>query len=193
MRRLALLLLILAGCTASTSPPDKLYPVGEFSLTERSGRTVSNADLAGRVWVAAFVFTCCTESCPQISGTMTRLQHEFAKLDDVRLVSFSVNPEDDTPEKLQQYAAAFGADREKWLFLTGDREAVYRVVRDGFRLGVEPTTGPERRPGNEVLHSNKLAVVDRQGVIRGYFDGTKPDELPNLKHTVLALLREKPS
>src|SRR5262245_3008746 len=121
--------LLLAGCTASSpednSPPD-LYPepVGDFALTERSGRTVTNADLLGKVWVASFVFTRCTGPCPQVSGTVARLQKDLEGEKDVRLVTFTVDPEHDNANELREYAAHFGAYPDRWLFLTGKEQEV---------------------------------------------------------------------
>src|SRR5262249_33282379 len=104
----------------------------------------------------------------------------------------------DTPEVLKKYAEQYGADAERWLFLTGNKEDVYRMIGDGFQLGVEETRGAARTPGNEVIHSSKLALVDRRGRIRGYFDGRQIDdsgepidELPKLRQAIAGLLREE--
>jgi protein SCO1/2 len=174
--------------------PLDLSPVGEvadFSLTERGGGTVRRADLLGKVWVAGFAFTRCTGPCPQVTGTMARLQAEFKDEPDFRLVSVSVDPEHDTPEVLRQYADNFGASPDRWFFLTGQKDEVYNLVEKNFKLGVQ------QNPGKEITHSTKLAVVDRGGVIRGYFEGRmvddegKPTEgAAKLKRAVAALLRE---
>src|SRR5262245_7947558 len=103
-------------------PPDDFGPVDDFSLTERGGRTVTNADLAGKVWVASFVFTRCTGGCPQVTGTVARLQDAFRDEPGVRLVTFTVDPERDDPDELKKYADLYGADPERWLFLTGQEE-----------------------------------------------------------------------
>jgi cytochrome oxidase Cu insertion factor (SCO1/SenC/PrrC family) len=211
MRRavLAALLLIAlaalgyAGFTAlrhkESSPLDDFGPVGEFSLTERSGRTVTNANLAGKVWIASFVFTRCTGPCPQVSGSVARLQDAFRDEPDVRLVTFTVDPEHDDPGELKKYAEHFGADSERWLFLTGPEEGLHRLIRENFHLGVQRTEGEALKPGQEVTHSTKLALVDRRGHVRGYFDGRQVDEegrpvdeLPKLRPAVAALLREQP-
>src|SRR5262245_22762850 len=194
MRRsagLMVLLLALAGCAA---PPDDLGHVADFSLTERSGRAVSRADLEGKVWVAAFFFTRCKGHCLQLSATMARLQRDLADQPDVRLVSFSVDPEADTPEVLREYAERFGADPERWLFLTGKEDEIHNLIRESFHLPVQQNQGDARTPGNELLHSPRLAVVDQRGNIRGYFDGRQVDdsgqrvnEVPKLKQTVAVL------
>jgi protein SCO1/2/putative membrane protein len=175
---------------------DDYGAVGDFALTERGGRTVTAADLAGKVWVAAFTFTRCNGPCPQVSGTMAHLQHDLAGEPDVVLVSFAVDPEHDTPEVLRDYARKFGADPERWLFLTGKRDDVYRVIVKGFHLGVQQNEGAARQPGSEVTHSTRLAVVDRRGHVRGYFDGA-PQEggdeaFARLRGKIADLLRERP-
>jgi protein SCO1/2/putative membrane protein len=151
--------------------------VADFSLTERSGRTVHRADLAGKIWVAAFVFTRCPGPCAKISQSMADLQRSWLGTRDVAFVSFTVDPEYDTPEVLQAYAARFGADAERWLFLTGDRRAVHDLIRESFKLGVQSAEGT----GHDIDHSIKLVLVDGQGRIRGYFDGTDPAEVAELQ------------
>ncbi len=193
----ALAALGFAGFTAlkhnDPLPPMDLGPIGDFTLTERSGRPVTNADLAGKVWVASFVFTRCTGPCPQVTGTVARLQKDLGNEPDVRLVTFTVDPERDDPDELKKYADHFGADPERWLFLTGPEKEVDRLLTENFHVGVG------REKGAEVTHSTKLALVDRHGRIRGYFDGRQVDEmgqpvddLPKLRQAVAALLREKP-
>jgi len=116
-----------------------LPPIGTvpaFTLHERSGRAVSKEDLLGKVWVTDFIFTRCVDECPLASQRMARLQAAFATKADFRLVSITVDPAHDTPEVLARYAANFGADAQRWLFLTGEKTAIYQLVRRGFRLGV---------------------------------------------------------
>jgi protein SCO1/2/putative membrane protein len=163
------LLGLLLCCSGSRA--EDLGPVGAFSLTERDGRTITQADLLGKVWVASFVFTRCTGPCPQVSLTMAQLQKDFAPYSDVRLVTFTVDPEHDQPAELSEYASHFGADPKRWLFLTGKEDDIYKLLREGFHVPVEQNQGEQRRPGNEVMHSPRLVVVDRAGHIQGYFEG----------------------
>jgi protein SCO1 len=198
MRHLLVLFgaLVLASCTPqprSTSLLDKdPFPVGDFSLTERSGRTVGRGDLLGKVWVASFIFTRCAGPCSQVTGTMARLQSELANEQDVILVSFTVDPQYDTPKVLTAYADRFGAHAERWLFLTGKEDEVYPLIRESFKLAAEQNAGAARTPGNEVTHSTRLAVVDRRGQVRDYFDATQAEDVPKLRQRVADLLREKP-
>jgi cytochrome oxidase Cu insertion factor (SCO1/SenC/PrrC family) len=199
-------LLTLAGASGCTSggvtmaeeegPPP--VAVADFALTDQAGRPVTRADLLGKVWVASFVFTRCATLCPQVSATMARLQHDLADEPGLVLVSFSVDPEHDTPAVLKEYAARYGADPGRWHFLTGRQDAVYDLIEHSFLLGVGQNRGSARAPGNEVTHSSRLVPVDRRGYTRGFFDGRQVDERgqpvdegPALEAKLRALLREK--
>jgi protoheme IX farnesyltransferase len=175
--------LMVASCRPADDvqiPPTPLvadldFPVPAFALTERSGRTVTDADLRGKVWVASFVFTRCTGSCPAVTATVARLQERLKGRPDVRLVTFTVDPERDTPDELKKYADRYRADPERWLFLTGKEADIHKLAAEGFKFA----TGRNavREPGQEeFLHTRKLAVVDKRGVIRRVFDGMATGE-----------------
>lgn len=165
-------------------------PLPDFQLTERSGATVSLADLRGRVWVAGFVFSRCPSVCPRLAGVMAGLQAPLRALpggEDARLVAFSVDPEHDTPEVLRAWAAGFQADPQRWLFLSGDRGAIWRLAEQGFKLPVAADPGP----GHPILHSQKLVLVDRAGQVRGWFDPLDdPAEVERLLAAARAVLAE---
>ena len=153
-------------------PTETMPPVPEFTLTERFEKPVSKADLTGKVWVASFMFTRCGGPCPRVTATMTRLQGELdlANQSDLRFVTFTMDPERDTPEVLRRYATDRAkAHPEKWLFLTGEEAAMLKLIKDGFLIGVSKSTDP--KPGFEFNHSTYLVVVDKQGRIRGHFNG----------------------
>lgn len=120
-------------------------PVPDFRLTERDGSTVTLADLRGKVWLANFIYTECTETCPLQSLQVQRLQEEFADAPDLRFVSITVDPSHDTPEVLRRYADRYGADPERWLFLTGPKPAIFALAKDGFKLGWACRTRPRPR------------------------------------------------
>jgi cytochrome oxidase Cu insertion factor (SCO1/SenC/PrrC family) len=112
----------------------------DFSLIERDKRTVTRSHLVGKVWVANFIYTRCTDTCPLQSARMAALQKDFPGEPDLRFLSISVDPKRDTPAVLAMYAARYDADRERWWFLTGDKPAIYALIQEGFRLGVEDPT-----------------------------------------------------
>ncbi len=154
--------------------PPSIGTVGDFALTERSGRPVTAADLAGRVWVVDFFFSTCTGPCPALSRNMLRLQDELAGTG-VQLVSVTVDPRVDDPATLAAYADDLGADPDRWWFLTGDEEATYALIRERFYAAVERAPEAQALPGQQVTHATRFYVVDRDGAIRGYHDGRTED------------------
>ncbi len=151
-----LLPLLFAAATASAEEWTREVP--PFSFTERSGRTVTREDLRGRPWVADFFFCGCSGPCPLLSQRMAKLADELPQ--EVRLVSFTLDPEHDTPAALTAYAKLYGADPERWLFLTGDREAMRELVSKGFRQAVVDD------PHEVIIHSLRFVLVDGEGRIR---------------------------
>lgn len=165
--------------------------VQEFSFTDRTGGTVTRDDLLGHPWAVCFVFTRCAATCPRLSTEMAELHRRFAETD-ARFVSLTVDPAYDTPEVLAEYAEIFSA-KDNWLFLSGDRNATYELIRDSFYLPVREILGADRKPGFEVLHSNFIMLVDREGRIRGRYNGMKEAEIADLRRELRKLLAEKPA
>jgi cytochrome oxidase Cu insertion factor (SCO1/SenC/PrrC family) len=148
-------LIMRQGGLSGLGSSEMLRPLAEvpdFVLRERSGQPVSKADLLGKVWIVNFIFTQCVEECPLATSRMARLQEAFTTETDVRLVSITVDPEHDTPEVLREYAKSLGAHPQRWLFLTGEKERIHRLAREGFRLGVfeasEADTSAPMPPGH---------------------------------------------
>ena len=162
-------------------PPPVLDPLPDFALTNRDGRAVRLQDLAGKPWIADFIFTRCPASCPMMTARMARLNRELPDDLDVRLVSFSVDPEHDTPQALQRYAESYQAPA-RWLFLTGGKDDLYRLSRQGFKLGIDipPSDPGAAKPAEPILHSTRFVLVDAQGRIRGYYDGFDEDSMKKL-------------
>jgi protein SCO1/2 len=157
--------------------------VPPFTLTERSGAPLTTADLAGRVWVADFIFTRCPDFCPALTARMAGLQRALPPgADPIRLVSFSVDPAHDTPAVLRDYAARAGAS-DGWLFVTGPRDALAALMREGFKVAWADD-GPSTAP---ITHSDRFVLVDRQLRIRGYYHGTDPEEVARLERDAAAL------
>jgi cytochrome oxidase Cu insertion factor (SCO1/SenC/PrrC family) len=124
-----------------------------------------------------------------MTAQLQRLERALANEHGVRLVSFSVDPERDTPERLAEYAAGYGAKPERWLFLTGDKHRIRRLSIEGFHLAVaEPSPEEAARGAEAVLHSTRLVLVDGAGRIRGYFDGTDDAATGRLGESVRRLL-----
>ena len=169
--------------------PQVLFTLPQFTLTERSGKPAGTEQLRGKVWIADFVFTSCAGPCPMMSSQMQGLQEKLAKTpgwSDIRLVSFSVDPDRDTPEVLREYAAQFHADAEHWLFLTGPREKMWPLVTDGFKLHV----GSDKET-QQLTHSEKFVLVDRASRVRGLYDGLETAERTRLLRDLDRVLKEK--
>ena len=186
----SILLIVVRGAPTRASAMDVpvLGSVPEFSLIEANGTALRRTDLLGKVWVASFVFTRCGEACPLLMQHEARLQPDLPLRDDLRLVSFSVDPDFDTPKVLTEYAHTFGADPRRWLFLTGDKKQVYHLTTDGFHLAVVDAAPTKEMP---ILHSTKLVLVDRGGAIRGYYDSSDPVEMQKLIRDVRQVLAER--
>jgi protein SCO1/2 len=173
---------LLAAC-ASQEPLPVFYPVPDFSLIERSNRPVTLEDFQGRVWVANFIFTSCAGMCPIMSDKMQLLQDTLPS--DVRLVSFTVDPERDTPEVLTAYAERYKADPNRWLFLTGPKETLHKLSLEGFKLGLDETQGTQIEP---ITHSSRFVLVDKAGQIRGYYGSEDSEAMSKLAEDAGRLL-----
>jgi protein SCO1/2 len=172
-----LVIVFVAGCTTSPEAPNipVFSTVPDFSLTERSNRPITRKDLDGKVWVADFIFTYCSGICPTMSINMEKLQARLPR--EVMLVSFTVDPKNDTPAVLTEYAKRYNADPDRWLFLTGDIDGIHKLSMDGFKLAIDTESGTELEP---ITHSSRFALVDREGRIRGYYGMEDADALDRL-------------
>ena len=158
-----------------------------FQLTNQNGQPFGSAQLSGKIWIADFIYTTCPGPCPMISSRMSELQKPLQKTD-VHLVSFSVDPEKDTPEVLRGYADKLQAEPGRWDFLTGAKPAIYKLSHDGFKLAVSDGSDAQGIP----VHSTRIVLVDRHGQIRGYYDATEPEAVTKLLADTNHLLREQP-
>lgn len=169
----------------STSPLSELaaqQQLPDFSLTDQSGLPFALSDLHDKIWVADFIFTTCATICPPMTIQMASLQNEFAA-EDVHFVSFSVDPERDTPEALLRYADQYGANGDRWSFLTGQRDAIYQLAQDGFNLAAG-------HRGSEILHSTRFVLVDRDQQVRGYYESRSEGSLQRLRKDIRTLLEK---
>jgi protein SCO1/2 len=161
--------------------------VPEFSLVERSGNAITLADLRGSIWIADFIYTTCQDTCPMQTAEMAQLQEQWKDRAGLKLVSFSVDPEKDTIAVLSRYADRYKADAQRWLFLTGAKEEISRLVQEGFRLSAValPSDG---NVGSVIMHSPRFVLIDKQAEIRGYYDSRDPQALQRLKADVATLI-----
>lgn len=193
----AALLSLLVSCEQKASRPQvllgKFREVGAFTFTDQQSRPQTVEDLKGKVWIANFIFTSCAAECLVLSSRFAELQRVFAKEKDLAFVSFSVDPQTDTPERLGQFAQRWHANPEKWFFLTGEAAEVDALVKNSFLL---PLTRNPIEAGElmaeKFIHSNRFAIVDRTGTVRGYVDGLDPEAVSTISRIVVELLNESP-
>ena len=154
-------------------------PLKEFELTERSGKPFRSADMKGRVWVASYFFTTCPGQCLRLNANIQLLSQK-PELKDVTWVSITCDPDNDTIEALQAYADRWKADPERWLFGRADLEYLQRVAA-GMKLHLSLKG-----------HQDEVVVIDKEGKIRGIFDGTSESQTKRLQSLLLECLAEKP-
>jgi len=162
--------------------------VPSFELVNQNGQPFGSAQLLGKIWIADFIFTTCPGPCPMISSRMSELQTPLEKTD-VHLVSFTVDPDKDTPEVLRGYAEKLLAQPSRWDFLTGPKSTIYNLSRNSFKLAVSDSSAETGTP----VHSTRMILVDRHGDIRGYYDATEADAMTKLLADTNHVLREQPN
>jgi cytochrome oxidase Cu insertion factor (SCO1/SenC/PrrC family) len=153
-------------------------PLEEFELTERSGKAFRSADLKGKVWVTSFFFASCAGQCPRLNANIKHL-HDDPELKEVTWVSITVDPDNDTPEVLQEYADRYQADPERWLFCRGEFDYIKRVGEDIMKMEVTWRG-----------HKDYAIVIDREGKVRGMFDATSISQSKKLRVLLLECLSE---
>jgi protein SCO1 len=162
-----------------THPPEDEEWLSRFELTERSGKTVSSEDLLGQPYIVSFFFSTCPSICVQQNQKLQELQTEFAG-QGIRFVAISVDPETDTPERLQEYAARFGADQDQWLFMTGELNYIRRVGAEVFR-----------QHADKQVHTERFILVDAEGQIEGFYNWPEKLQLEKLRAKIRELLSNK--
>ena len=181
--------LILARAARGPELP-VLAELPAFSLIDQAGHPFGRADLLGKVWIADFVFTSCADACPRLTEKMKRLQDRLIPPEQggsLRLLSISVDPERDTPDKLRDYGKTFGARDDIWRFLTGPQLEVERTVVKGFHMAMAKmplvvkegaqTDSALQGEAFDIMHGERLVLVDKLGRIRGYYDADEPDKV----------------
>jgi protein SCO1 len=165
-------------------PPLPVFgPAPDFSLLSQDRHSVTRNDYRGNVVIADFIFTECAGPCPLMSAEMSEFQSSLVNDPKIHLLSFSVDPETDTPEVLKEYSQRFHADSKKWTFLTGDKVAIYNLTRSGFHLTVETDS-------NSVTHSTKYVLIDKKSMIRGYYDTGDKASLDRMLSDARTLVKE---
>jgi protein SCO1/2 len=173
----------LTDCGPSEPPLPTYGMVPEFHLTAHSGEEFSSKKLDGKIWVADFMFTNCPGPCPRMTTQMRTIQQAFPNESDIRFVSFTVDPDRDTPEVLEAYARRYKADLSTWYFLTGPVQKLHQLKRETFLLGDVN--------GVSFEHSTRFVLVDGDGRIRGFYPTAEPSDIDKLIADIRKLIDTK--
>lgn len=185
---------------------DSFRKVPAFSFINQNGKTITNKDFEGKVYVIEFFFTTCPTICPRMNRNLIQIQNEFEGFEDFGVASFTINPDYDTPEILKAYAEQYGVTNPNWHLMTGDKEAIYKLSNEGFYIYTAANDNVEG--GFE--HSGNFALIDKNGFIRSrvvngnpiiYYNGItsesekfdeddKAEEISALKEDIKKLLNE---
>jgi protein SCO1/2 len=162
------------------------HRVGRFDLVDQSGARVDERDLDGVIHVASFMFTRCPSLCPTLVQRLLPVQEAARAWTDVMLVSYSVTPETDTPEALAEFGRARGIDSSRWRLLTGDAAQIARLARESY-FADDRRELPGVAAGPALLHTEKVALVDKQRRVRGVYNGTQAFEIERLLEDIRGL------
>lgn len=177
------------GPKLAQSEEDTLFhTIPDFSFTDQNGKSFGSNDLKGKIYVANFFFTSCPTICPQMQTLVKKLhdQDDFKTLEDLKIVSFTVDPDNDTSEKLKQFEAKVHADGNRWKFLTGNRDSIYNLAFKGYMANAMPDSAA---PGG-FLHSDLVFLIDRDKRIRGIYEGTNSLDMKRLIDETKVLIAE---
>lgn len=164
----------------------KNHKIAPFSLIDQEGKTITEKDFEGKIYVADFFFTTCQSICPKMSGQMQRLAEEFAGDIDLKFISHTVYPEVDSVPLLKAYAKEYGANRGKWALVTGDKKHIYDLARKSYFAVTTEGDGGE----GDFIHTENFVLVDKEKRLRGFYDGTNPEEIDQLIEDIEILKNE---
>jgi protein SCO1/2 len=159
----------------------ELYPVQDFAFFDQTGEVFTSDVLEGKIWVGYLFFTACPGICPIMMENLKKVHAAVGESDRVHYAGFTVDPANDTPERLTRYREGYGVTTPRWHLLTGPMEHINRVAMDSFKLGAVD---------DPVFHSDKFVLVDGGGNVRGYFTSTDDAETRKLTEAIATLLEE---
>jgi protein SCO1/2 len=181
----ALLIIILLIIFLQPDEVEEKLPIiaqiPAFDLIDQDGKQFTLNNLKGNVWLADFIFTTCAGPCPIMTERMSTVQYDLLDINKLKFVSFTVNPDYDTPDVLKKYAKRYNADISTWSFVTGKYEKIQELIANGFKMGDEEEI---------VFHSTRFALVDHKGNLRGYYSGTEPKDHEVLTQDIHSLIKE---
>jgi len=164
------------------------HKIPNFAFKNQFGQTITNQAYKNKIYIADFFFTSCGYQCPKMTEQMKRLQEEFIHDDRIMFASFSIDPKRDSVQKLKEYADNYGVIPGKWNLLTGDKEEIYTLAKEGFFISAVDYNKDSIT--DDILHSDRFVIVDPEGIIRGFHIGTDENAVNHLKGDIALLLFE---
>jgi protein SCO1/2 len=156
------------------------HTIGDFKFQNQEDKTITRADVAGKVFVAEYFFTTCGTICPIMNQQMMRVQKAYQDNPNLKILSFTVDPDVDDVKQMKMYADGHGADPNQWYFLTGTKEDLYGLARKSFFILKPAEAENLGDAGSDFIHTNNFVLVDQKLRIRGYYDGTSVKEVDKL-------------
>lgn len=166
------------------------HRIGNFEFLNQYGEPISRGDVKGKVFVVEYFFTTCGTICPEMTEQMTRVQHKFRGNNNVKILSFTVDPDYDDVDILNAYADKYDAEKGQWHFLTGEKTELYELARKSFFVLKPAEAQNLGDAGSDFIHTNNFVLVDQKLRIRGYYDGTSREEVSELMEDIKLLLKE---
>lgn len=168
---------------------DTVFPkVPSFKFLNQDSIWVKKEDFKGKLLIVDFMFTHCPTICPTMTANMKKLTENTKDLEDqIQFVSFSIDPKRDSPSRFRAYMKEMGITANNWSFLTGDEQETYGLAFDYFYVGVQRSDNPEE----DFLHDDKFVLVDKEGYVRGFYEGTQPDKVQILENDIRKLLKHE--
>lgn len=161
------------------------HVIPPFSFINQENKRITNKDLEGKIYVASFFFARCPKICPKMNAELERVQRAFKGVDEFKILSHTVNPENDSVSVLYDYAKAHEADNNQWWFLTGNKDSIYSIARDGYLV-----LAAQGKSADDFFHSQDLILVDKEKHIRGIYDGLESAEVDTLIDEIRVLFLE---
>lgn len=165
------------------------HHIAPFSFTNQDGKTITNADVKGKIYVVSYFFATCKSICPKMNENMTKVYKAFQGNQDVLILCHTVDPQKDTVAALKLYSTRFDADSRQWMFLTGDKKQLYDMARYSYLINAEDTANGVTIE-DDFIHDQHYVLIDRYGRIRGFYDGLENDKVAKLIVDIKDLLKE---